>query len=67
MSTAKLDELTKKMNLAEGAAKTEAMAELLTALAQDRRACESMMARVMKMMDMVGQATSTTPMQPPAK
>jgi chromosome condensin MukBEF ATPase and DNA-binding subunit MukB len=40
MSTAKLDELVKTMNSAEGAAKTEAMAGLLTALVRDRRACE---------------------------
>ena len=70
MSTAKLDELVKKMNSAKGAAKTEAMAELLTALVQDRRACEPMMANMMKMMEMMEMirgANATMPMQPPAK
>jgi hypothetical protein len=67
MATAKLDELVKKMNSAEGAAKTEAMAELLTALAQERRACEPMMTSMMKMMDMMRGAHATMPMQPPAK
>ena len=67
MSTAKLDELVKKMNSAEGAAKTEAMAELLTALVQERRACEPMMTSMMKMIDMMRGAHATMPMQPPAK
>jgi hypothetical protein len=40
----KLDELVNKMNAAQGQAKMDAMAELLTALVQDRRTmCESMM------------------------
>ncbi len=66
-SPAKLDELMKKMNSAKGEAKTAAMAELLTALVQDRRACEPMMASMMKMMDMMGGANGTMPMKPPAK
>jgi hypothetical protein len=41
----KLDELVKKMNAAEGPAKVGAIAEVLTALVQERRTtCESMMA-----------------------
>jgi hypothetical protein len=48
---AKFDELVKKMNVAGGTAKTDAMAELLTALVEDRRnACEPMMANMMSMM-----------------
>ena len=67
MSTARLDELVKKMNSASGTAKTEAMAELLTALVEHRRACEPMMANMMKMMEMMRGANATMPMQPPAK
>ena len=66
-STAKLDELMKKMNSAKGAAKTEAMAELLTALVQDRQACAPMMASMMKMMEMMGGTNGTMPMHAPAK
>src|SRR5690348_395499 len=64
MSSAKLDELVKKMNAATGPAKTDAMAELLTALVQDRQACEPMMTKMMKMMDMMGGANGTMPMAP---
>jgi hypothetical protein len=67
MSNAKVDELVKKMNAAKGTAKTEAMAELLTALVQDRRACEPMMANMMKMMETMHGPNATMPMQPPAK
>ena len=63
-SPAKLDALVEKMNSAKGAAKTEAIAELLTALVQDRQACEPMMAKMMKMM---GGANDTMPMKPPPK
>ena len=66
-STAKLDELVKKMNSVEGPAKTEAMAGVLTALVQDRQACAPMMASMMKMMEMMGRANGTMPMQPPAR
>jgi hypothetical protein len=38
------------MNTAKGEAKTAAMAELLTALVQDRQSCEAMKAGMMKMM-----------------
>ena len=40
------------MKAANGAAKTEAMAELLTALVEDRKnTCEPMMAHMMSMMN----------------
>ena len=42
-SSARLDLLAKKMNSATGAAKIDAIAELLTALVEDRREHESMM------------------------
>ena len=49
---AKLDQLVKKMQSATGAAKTDAVAELLTALVEDRKtACEPMMAHMMSMMN----------------
>ena len=42
---AKLDQLVRKMQAATGAAKTDAVAELLAALVEDRKtACEPMMA-----------------------
>jgi len=47
-STAKLDESVMKMNAANGAAKTAAIAALLTALVADRHACEAMMSPMMK-------------------
>jgi hypothetical protein len=65
--SAKLDALVQKMNGANGAAKTKAMAELLTVLVQDRQSCEPMMANMMKMMDTMGGANGTMPMKPPAK
>jgi hypothetical protein len=50
----KLDDLVKKMNAAKGTAKTDAIAELLTALVEDRRSgCEPMMANMMSMMNMM--------------
>ena len=66
-SSAKLDELVKKMNSATGEAKTAAIAELLTTLVQDRHACEPMMANMMKMMEMMNGAHGTMPMRPPAR
>ena len=49
---AKLDQLVKKMQSATGAAKTDAVAELLAALVEDRKtACEPMMAHMMSMMN----------------
>ena len=50
----KLDELAKKMNAAKGGAKIDAMAELLTALVENRRTmCGPMMADMMTMMGMM--------------
>ena len=46
----KLDELVLKMNAATGAARVDAMAELLTALVQKHQDCEPMMADMMKKM-----------------
>jgi hypothetical protein len=51
---AKLDALVKKMNEAKGAAKTDAIAELLTALVNEHRTVgEPMMANMMSMMTMM--------------
>jgi len=51
----KLDDLVKKMNTARGNAKVDAIAELLTALVQDRRSMhESMMSHMSMMMTMMG-------------
>ena len=47
-SNARLDELVTKMNAAKGAAKTDAIAELLTALVAKEHSCETMMAEKMK-------------------
>lgn len=67
-NAAKLDALVKKMNAAKGAAKTDAIAEVLTALVEEHRSCEPMMANMMKMMQgMGGHQGSATPTQPPAK
>jgi len=52
---AKIDELVKKMNAAKGAAKVDAMAELLTALASDRRVMDRHMMANMSMMSMMNQ------------
>src|SRR5215471_8058243 len=64
----KLDALVKKMNAATGAAKTDAIAELLTAVVEDRRNnCQPMMANMMSMMNMMagrggrGAGTPATP------
>jgi hypothetical protein len=62
----KLDELVKNMNTATGSAKTDAMAQLLAALVDDRRnACEPMMANMMSMMNMMGGRGTQNP-PPPA-
>jgi hypothetical protein len=47
-ATARLNALVTKMNAATGAAKTDAIAELLTAIVSDRQSCETMMAEKMK-------------------
>ena len=58
---AKLDELVRKMTAAKGAAKSAAMATLLTALVQEQRMMHasmmtntSMMSNMMQMMDKMG-------------
>ena len=60
-SDAKLDELVKKMNAAKGSAKTDAIAELLTAIVQEHHTMQgsmmtnmSMMSNMMQMMNMMG-------------
>ena len=51
----KLDELVKKMNTAQGTAKVDAIAELLTTLVQDHRTMhEAMMSNMSTMMSMMG-------------
>ena len=51
---AKLDALVKKMNVAKGQAKTDAIAELLTALVDNQRIShELMMTNMMSMMNMM--------------
>ena len=64
---AKLDQLVTRMQTAKGAAKTDAIAELLTALVDDRKSmCEPMMAHMMSMMKTPAPATTrpTTPATP---
>jgi hypothetical protein len=57
---AKLDQLVKTMQTAQGPAKTDAIAALLTALVEDRKNnCEPMMANMMSMMNMMGGAGQT--------
>ena len=52
---AQLDELLKKMNAAQGTAKTDAMAELLNVLVENHRTmCGPMMADMMSKMSMTG-------------
>jgi hypothetical protein len=54
-SDAKLDALVKTMNVAKGAAKTDAIAELLTALVQDHQTMRrSMMSNNSMMSNMMG-------------
>jgi hypothetical protein len=52
-SNAKLDELVKKMNSAKGAAKVDAMAELLTILVNDHRTMGGRMASMTSMLNMM--------------
>jgi hypothetical protein len=47
-SNATFDQLVAKMNAATGVAKTDVIAELLTALVSDRHSCEAMMAEKTK-------------------
>ena len=64
---AKLDQLVTRMQTAKGAAKTDAIAELLTALVDDRKnMCEPMMAHMMSMMKAPAPANTrpTTPTTP---
>lgn len=64
-TTEKLDALVQKMNTAQGQAKTDAIAELLTALVEERRTtCAPMMAGMMSMMSMMGEPGSRG--EPPA-
>jgi hypothetical protein len=66
----RLDELVKKMNAAKGSAKVDAIAEVVTALVEDRRtASEPMMGdmmSMMRMMNMMGGSggRGTMPMTP---
>jgi hypothetical protein len=54
---AKLEELVRKMNTARGSAKTDAIAELLTALVDNHRTmCGPMMANKMSMMNKMDSA-----------
>jgi uncharacterized coiled-coil protein SlyX len=59
-SSAKLDALVKKMNAAKGSEKTDAIAELLSALVQDRAMCEQMMTNMSAMMNNMGGAKHDT-------
>ena len=52
---AKLDALMMKVNATTGDAKLNAMGELLSALVDDRRACEPMMQKMMSMMSKMGE------------
>lgn len=54
-SNAKLDALVKKMNAAKGSAKTDAIAELLTAIVQEHHTMQgSMMTNMSMMSNMMG-------------
>ncbi len=69
-SSARLDALVKKMNAAKGEAKTAAIAELLTALVEDRLHHESMMANMSGMMSKMhggGTGQGQDHAAPPAK
>jgi hypothetical protein len=64
-SDAKLDALVKKMNAASGPAKVDAIAELLTALVEERRVMtEPMMSNMMNMMGGRGGHSDTAPSNP---
>jgi len=64
---AKLDVLVKKMNEATGSAKTDAMAEVLTAMVDKTMACERMMQDMTGMMNMPGGHGRGAPMMPEKK
>lgn len=64
---AKLDDLVTKMNAAKGAAKTDAIAELLTALVQEHQACAPMMQQMTKMMETMGGMHGNMPKPEPGK
>jgi hypothetical protein len=51
---ARIEALVQKMNSTKGAEKTEAMAELLTALVEERQAMRSSMMGMMNMMGPMG-------------
>ena len=53
-SNAKLDELVKKMNAAQGQAKVDAIAELLTVLVQEHQGMHGNMTNMMSMMQSMG-------------
>ena len=55
-SNAKLDELVKKMNAAQGPAKVDAIAEVLTALVQEHQSMHGRMAGMMSTKDNAGDA-----------
>jgi hypothetical protein len=64
----KLDDLMTKMNTAEGPAKIDAIAELLTTLVQDRRTMhDAMMSNMSKMMNMIPPMRGRGEAAPPAK
>jgi len=50
----KLDDLVKRMNTAQGSAKVDAMAEILTTLVQDRHMMHESMSGMSMMMNMMG-------------
>jgi hypothetical protein len=63
---AKIDQLLAKMRAATGAAKTDAVAELVTVLLEERKSvCEPMMAHMTSMMSTTG-ASATSPVTPAA-
>jgi hypothetical protein len=57
-SNEKLDELVKKMNAAQGPAKVDAIAEVLTALVHEHQSMHGNMASMMSMMHNAGAAQS---------
>ena len=66
-SGAQLDVLVKKMNAVTGAAKIDAIAELLTVLVEDRREHESMMGGMAGKMSKMHGAGQAEPQAPPVK
>jgi hypothetical protein len=61
---AELNELVKKMNAAQGQAKVDAVAELLTALVQDHRTMRGGMEHMMSTMQMRGGMHAGAPASP---